>query len=199
MEADYLLAAIPEPVTILKHRLLPFSLGHAKLLRRFGNAFIAGRIPNIGDLLVAVFICSRTYHEGIDGLENTHFTAYRAKWQKLVGKFDFLQTCQSFAKYMREGSRWPELHEPDEGGRTPGAPFIQRVQLILQGRLNHSLEEALNKPWGEALHDYFAFWELEGQIKILSQDDLDSVDSQRAKEIREEILKEYREKGGIDG
>jgi hypothetical protein len=199
MEADYLLAAIPEPVTILGHRLLPFSLGHAKILRRMGNAFATGKAPNLIDLLTAVFTCSRQYHEAVEGLEASAFSAYQEEWNKAIPSFDFLVECQKFAKYMREGSLWPELHDPEEGGRMPGAPFIQRVQLILQGHLNHSVSEALNKPWGEALHDYFAFWELEGQIKILSQDDVDSVTNARAQQIREEILKEFREKGGKNG
>jgi hypothetical protein len=197
MEADYLLAAIPEPVTILGHPLDAFSLGHAKALRRFKNAFAVGGVPTIGDLLTAVFICSRPYRQAISDLKNPELGAYLEDWQKQIGAFDFAQKCTEFKQYIDEANRWPHLHEPEEGGRIPGAPFIQRVQLILQGRLNHSLEEALNKPWGEALHDYFAFWELEGQIKIFGQDDEDHLESEAAQKVRAEILAELKTEEGV--
>lgn len=198
MEADYLAQCLPEPVVILGQRLEPLSLGHVKLLRRIGNAYTeclhpflrpVGN-PTLQDLAFAIFICAQPYAEALCSIENgvkrpgwrgfikSHWTVleFITHWllrvKALDPSFDFPANSAAFMDYLKANSTFPDMHDPsDDDSRAPGAPFIQRVQIILQGRMGASRAEALNTPWGEAVHDYFAYWELEGCAKIMSAED----------------------------
>lgn len=187
MEAEYLNAAFPQRVIILGQSLEPFALGHLRFLLHLQNAFVTSAKPDLMDLLQGVFVCAQkatdaveTYWNGttekrLFGSRRLMFTDYIKAWRKSIGMFDVAETSQNFAQYITNGSTWPKMHNPDEEGRMPGAPFIQRVLLVLEGRLGHTHSEALNKPWGEAMHDYYAYWEIEGSAKILNEDDLEHL------------------------
>jgi hypothetical protein len=182
-EADYLRSAIPEPVVLLGQRLESFSLGHLKLLMRFENAFVtAAAAPELGDLVMGVYICCQDYAGALEGLQDPNLPKLLHKWatqlgggwwQRVLGRsgFDFDQKAAEFARYIRDGSSWPELHDPGRDYRMPGAPFIQRVEIVLRGRLGCTDDSVNNVPWGKAVRDYFAFWEMEGAVKINSPED----------------------------
>ncbi|HWN09770.1 MAG TPA: hypothetical protein VNO50_10965 [Pyrinomonadaceae bacterium] len=181
MNADeYLSAALPETVTLLGQRLMPFSLGHYKRLLRWKNWFVlpiedrADAPPQLHDLIMGVWICCQSWEECTEGLFDRNLHSKLKKWGENVGKFDFAGKCNRFTQYIADGSKWPEVHNPAHSGRSSGSPFVHRVQMILQGKLGHSLSEALNKPWGEAIWDYFGFWEMEGAVQLFSQDDVEN-------------------------
>jgi hypothetical protein len=172
VESDYLEAALPERFIILGQRLRPFSVGHLMLLRRVGNAFVLQTAPGIEDLLSGVLICCQTYEEACESLQDPGLPARLRKWARKLGPFNITLKTEEFARYVRLGSTWPELHDlDDDDRRAPGAPFIQRVRIVLQAKLGLSPSEALDYPWGLAQHDYFAFWELEERCRILNAEE----------------------------
>ncbi len=172
MESDYLEAALPERFVILGQSLRPFSIGHMMWLRRLGNAFVLQTPPGIEDLLSGVLICCQTYAEACESLQDPGLPLRIREWARKLGPFNIALKSQEFARYIRLGSTWPELHDPDdEDRRMPGAPFIQRVRIVLQAKLGLSPTEAFDYPWGLAQHDYFAFWELEERCRILNEEE----------------------------
>lgn len=186
MERDYLAAALPEPFTILGQRLTPFSLGHLLLLRRFGNAFVVpGGAPTIDDLAFAVFVCAQTYEEAAESIAAPDIHKRVDAWGRNLEPFDLAEKLAAFDRYLCAGSRGPDVNEDGQTHRQPGAPFIHRVRMVLQGRLNYSFSDAMNCPWGLALWDYFGFWETEGAVRLFSQEDAERIAA--AKEMREQI------------
>lgn len=186
MERDYLAAALPEPFTILGQRLTPFSLGHLLLLRRFENAFVVpGGAPSIDDLAFAVFVCSQTYEEAAAAIAEPDIHKRVEEWGKSLGPFDLGEKLADFDRYLCAGSTGPDVNEDGQTHRQPGAPFIHRVRMVLQGRLNYSFEEAMNCPWGLALWGYFGFWETEGAVRLFSPEDAERIAA--AKVLREQI------------
>jgi hypothetical protein len=189
MEADYLQAALPEPVVILGQVLKPFSLGHRKILLSKDNAFVRHADPTIGDLVFGVFVCCQTYEECLDSFDRgvvmpqrwlaraLRFDAKRIRvdqwlfeWGKLFNKIDVKAEMLAFADYISKGSLRAREHATDPGP-SMGTCYLQSVQLVLTGKLGHSLSEALNKPWGEAMQDYQAYWEMEGRLQLFSPED----------------------------
>lgn len=186
MEADYLKSAIPEPVTILGQRLQPFSLGHNLILRRFDNAFVAERKPELADLLFAVLICAQDYRSALTSLRDgipvkrwfgskrASYADFIGQWIASLGPFDFIAKAIEFQGYIAAASTCPDLKQPDGETRRLGAPFIERVQIVLQGRLGYSPDEALNLPWAEAIHHYFAYWELEDRCAFITEEEYEA-------------------------
>ena len=177
MAERYLESALPEPVVCLGQRLTPFSVGHLHILTRLESSFVTGGVPTLGDLLLAVFVCAHDYQGGRAAIASGDSTKEIAKWVLSQGDFNPDPEHASFEKYLVDGCLSPELHETEGNQRMPGAPFIQRVRMVLQSKLGFTFEEAMNHPWGLALHDYFAFWELEGAVKIFSSEDQETVDA----------------------
>jgi hypothetical protein len=173
VERDFLEAAIPDRFVILGQRLRPFALGHLMLLRRLGNGFVTAEDASVDDLLQGVFLCCQTFEEGWEALQDPKLPKLIRKWGRKLGPFNIALKIQEFARYIELGSTYPGLHDPDDDSdRMPGAPYIQRVRVVLQSKLGASLSEALNYPWGLAQHDYYCFWELEERARIMNADEV---------------------------
>lgn len=202
MLADYLKAAIPRPVTLLGQRLHPFSRGHLLLLLRHECAFVqAGKTPGVGDLVLGVYVCCHTWEEAPEALEKLT-PAMVVKWGKRLGEFDFDEKARAFLNYIAEGCGKPNVVDEGEGElegmRTPGAPFLEILGLFLREKLHASRSESFNIPLGEALHDYFAYYELKGKCKIHGPDEAKAENAYV--KGRAEILKDMGiEDPGIGG
>src|SRR4051794_3578091 len=109
----YVNATIPDPYTILGLRLRPFSLGHYFLFRRFNCAFGSDNPEGKGgidDLLLALCICSRTYDEFLEFIQDgSQFQKWTARWGKAVVKqikrerdFNMFEKFLLFKRYMNE-------------------------------------------------------------------------------------------------
>ncbi len=188
-EREFYLAALPEPVVLLGQRLNPLSIGHLTLLQRFECAFVTpDKKATLDDLAFAVFICAQTWEEGTASLLDDDLPKKLRQWGKFVAKFRFEEKAGAFQDYLVAGSRGPRLGPCEDSGRLPGAPFLQRVRMILHGKLNYSLSESMNCPWGLALWEYFAFFEMEGAVKLYSAED--AAQHEAALRLREQVVKE---------
>lgn len=193
-EAAFLEAALPEPVTLLRQQLQPYSLGHEMLLQRIGNAFLTRQaMPTVDDLYWGVYICCHTYDEAVAALRQTEeeFKALMAAWQKKVGaisEVELLELMIEFQRYINDGSQCPKFREisrPGQGARRrPGAPAAVALLNCLTGDLHWSRHEALNAPLGLARWHYCAWWERRGNIAITAKDE--AAEIQR---VREEAAK----------
>jgi len=176
---EYLAAAFPPPAVVLGQQLQPFSLGHYLRLLSTDNWFSGqskSSEPDLGDLVQAVWICCQTWEECEAGCADPKLPEKLKIWGRSIlgGRrwwsrrrgFNFFAEAEKLIRYIQAGSTCPKLTEP-KGGETVGAPFIQRVLLLLQAELGHSRLEALDKPWGLAKWDYWAYWEGEGALRIL--------------------------------
>lgn len=188
-ERGFYLATLPEPVVLLGQRLQPLSIGHLTILQRFDCAFVTeGKVATLNDLAFAVFICSQTWEEAKASLLDDALGSKLKRWGKQVGAFKFESKRDAFLQYLIDGSRGPKVNPGEHEGRLPGAPFLQRVRMVLQGRLNYTYSEAMNCPWGLAQWEYFAFWEMEGAVKLYSQED--AAVAARVEELRAKLAAE---------
>lgn len=185
----YVKSAIPEPYTILGVRLRPFSLGSYFLMERFDVGFIdedVDRVGGIPDLLLAIAICSRTYEEFLEFIDNEkEFNKWTKTWGKQVNKqaktdknFNLLYKFMDFEKYMKDGVRVPKYFEGDADGdgKSSGAHWTQCLLLTLTSELGYTQTEALNMPVSKALADYFKWAETKGMVSLMDDDELEMVE-----------------------
>ncbi len=154
MNAGYLLAAIPEPFTILGQRLKPFCLGHDLLFQRFGINFAttSEESPEYADLIAAVLICANTYEGGLSALTSRWLPLKLKVWGYRCGKFDVGAKIKLFQDYIEANTKQPDYWSEREGGsRAPGAPIVQSMKVTMMSEFGMSESDALNTPFSTGI------------------------------------------------
>ncbi len=170
---------IPEPWTILGLKLRTLSLGHILLLERFESAFLGyQRSDNpFEELAMAVFICSSTYEEAVEGMGNPTTPKVFQKWAKKLGVIDIAEKWKLFEEYLRSQelrfeSGLDYVTATEGGTRSMRIPFAHAVRVKLQSRMSFSDVEILNRPWALCVLDYYVLADMEGIIALTDEDKL---------------------------
>lgn len=203
-EQAFLAAAFPEPFRMLGCELRPFAVGHRMLLARLGNRLVTGsERPGVFDLLQALFVCTRDWNSANRKVRTRAFNRWlwrirlRLWLRRLLVRLGILPIASAsvdafisaFADYLRAHSIGPEMAPTsEEGAREPGTPAVQFIVVSLVAYLNHTPDEAMNEIWGRALHDVFAYWELEGRAHLVSEEE------REAHQEHLQLLKELNDK-----
>ncbi len=178
----FLYAIDPEPYTVLGLRLKPFSLGHAILLARHG----CDPVDDYESLITGVTICAHNWDD-FHKLADDKWLPWRMRlWALRVGKFNVIEKIKFFNDYVADAMTAPDIFESNDKPTSKlGAPFFSTLKTTLCAKLGYSRQEALNIPFGEALFDYFTFWEIEGGCEIVGDHDLEM--RQAADDMEEEL------------
>lgn len=178
MNAAYQNAALPEPYRILGRKLLPFSLGHYMLLRRFDCAFIADeeRIPELADLIFGVLICERNYRQG-ERLVNdadafTKASHELGKSNEGIEYLGLIEKIKLFKDYIKDGSQMPPYWNESRETRISGQHWSQSMLVSLMSELGYSRIDALNAPLTQVMADYLALAENNGSIRLMTESEI---------------------------
>ena len=166
LQDDYLKACIPEPYRILGQRLRPFSLGHSFVLNRMGNPFVvadSGRVPSLGDLYFAVWVCRQDYHSVLKGLHNGTFVK-DIKWLKLVS---FLRNTElakiRMAQYIIAAGKPPNIWQSSsKDSKKMTMPYLLWLKFCMMSKLGYTSRDVMNLPLSEAVWLSIAYSESEG-------------------------------------
>lgn len=184
MHAAWFTAAVPDaPVTVLKLRLRPYSLGHEILLTRLESPFVCGGLKNSeadlrAALLLAALVCSQTWEDACRSLHNPFLDLFLRFWRLRlrIGKQNWSGDLIGFVNYIRAGSWMPEVNRPKSGGRALKSPWPFRLAAILMRELNLSESDALNMSMARAAVYYAAIGDLEGMMDLFGAADQAMLD-----------------------
>lgn len=186
----YAEATFPERVWILGRPLQPSCcIGHALLLHRIGSPFVTGHGPEatdevgMGDLLLALYVCSRPWREAAVGIDKRR-TRWLLKcwgWQLRRSNTDaaILRAELQLRDYITQAWDGPDFWEEQErkgARRKSGAPVLASLKAMLCGTFGYSEERALATPIRVALFDTAAWAETQGAIQWVSDGDLADID-----------------------
>lgn len=174
LEGAFLHAALPEPVTILRHPLQPYSLGHEIILRRIGSPFLAasGRFTEEewkAKFFTAIFVCSRSWTAATAGLLDEALPKYFLKMRKVAGKFDLQSKIGEFIDYLRAGRTCPEYRKIRKRGFdtvTLDTPLLARLHFFAVSECGMSNAEAMDCPFGLLHWLYCVALEDRGWVKL---------------------------------
>lgn len=191
LQGDYLKACIPEPFRVLGQRLKPYSLGHAFILNRLGSPFAVDfgkRVPSLGDLYFAIWVCRRKYADAIIGLQNASFVK-DVKWLKLLSRFKNTDVAKVlFTKYIVLSAQVPDIWRSSEkDARTLTMPHLLYLKFIMTSKYGYSVKEVMDIPYGEALWSSLAYSESKGGCTFLTDE------QHNIREMRDQLLKEAQE------
>lgn len=175
---DYLGALLPLPARVLGNRLLPFTLGHRLILERLGNPFVTSGPVEIPDLLTGIIVCTRAPDDAWRALDSWRalWHARTLGWRSRLSGADYLSTCAAFRAYVEDGSRLPSFWQKDNRKRL-AVPLTLLVKVYLQKELGYSHDEAMNRPWGAALHEYCVALSIAGQLDLIDADEAEFVNN----------------------
>lgn len=184
MLAEYVRRHIPEPVVCLGVRLRPYCIGHDLLLYNFHSPLVANKknkkgeslAPELGDLLLGLYICSQTYEDAYRNIAEGKHIRWARDFRKQFHRKPFkpLEEYDFLSRYIAEAIRQPRVYFTEaEGDNTagPGAAFQAVLKVFLMERLHLSPSEALNYPIAVAWYEYSVWLEIRGGARIESAED----------------------------
>jgi hypothetical protein len=164
----------------------PLTLGHCLVLQRHGSPFVPTHRPRHqpnprsgesdilhGDILLAVYVCSRGWREAKRGLErwSGRIAGFRlrcwAQWRVGFREHDIV----AFSEWWRAQWDKPGIVIDDKKTGFRGATAVPI--LISTERLHYgkTFEQALDTLVGEAFWDHALFHEDEGECRITAETD----------------------------
>jgi hypothetical protein len=166
VDGKYLQQVIPDPFTILGLELRPLSIGRLLLLHRFG-LLASGHLKDFPDLVLAVMICSRPVSEVSAFLRSRRLPLAMWLWRKRVGR-NPERMATAFGLFQRYAKR-PQIgvntHDNEPEG-APGAPWLQHLRVELLSKCHWTIGDIEERPYGEAVWDYYTYWENLGKLDI---------------------------------
>ena len=180
-DSKYFNSVIPVPWTILGIRLLPLSIGHLTILHSLHSPFVTDeKAVTIGDLVLAVVICSRTYEEGIKALDSDDLGKQVEKWGKqLRGRgrwfgwfrkpieINWPEKLKMFSDYMSDHLKAPDYSYDPSKSREVKCPIYQMIRVTLLHEMNLTESEVLNRPYAQAMWDYITLKTIQGQVNLI--------------------------------
>jgi len=161
------------PGKVLRKKLRDFSLGHAYLLEALESPFMVGGKVGLGDLAVAVLICSKSFQDARRFLMLPPpllvKKAERFGWRcRLFGvKLD--DEMEGFKEYITAYTETPDAFTKEgEKVRGSSVPLSVRIAWQLMDRMTE--EEAWNCPMSRALTYFTSEAECKGQDFVLEKD-----------------------------
>jgi hypothetical protein len=172
------LAALPAPARVCGIPLRHYSLGHELFLIREHSAFFFGGHVLPGDLLQAIWICASDY-EGCQRSQDSwlylpKLWLLRRAVERSVKRKIFDREVAAFREYRESGCLEFPLSDVVRPGaptpRSPGTPFILRLQQFLMVTLRMGEAEAWDYPVGMAKMRWAAHWEQEAGLEVYNED-----------------------------
>src|SRR5207244_4366241 len=150
-------AALPAPTSCLGLPLRPFSLGHELYLIRESSPLISPTANDctLSDLARAVLICCSSWAE-LRAMPSDWLIGLKLRiCRRAIRKCDLRLHRSGFLAYLEDGSKeFPisEVIKPrsHDAPRTPGTPFLLRLQQWVMTHLRLTESEAWDYPHGLA-------------------------------------------------
>ena len=163
---------------VMFRRLRKLTLGHAMLLEWLESPFVtAERGPGPADCALVIMMCSRSV-ERAERLCRSRWVRWHLR-RFMPLRFQFSVTVFGIVNYLEAYSATPRCWH-GAGGRESGTPFLQGVKVTHMANLNRTESEALALPLPLAVHDYAAYWDLQGTVKIVNAQEEAAMEAARA-------------------
>lgn len=166
-----------ETAIVMGLRLVPFTIGHARLLEFLG----CSTLRDAGDVALAVLVCSRPPERVLGFLRSWWMPLRLWVWRRYLKLWDVEETARQVADYWRRHTELPAMTFPgskDAGQRNP-IPEHQGLRVTLMSRLGYRPEDIDGTPYLQALWDVATLAAQEGRANVLDMTnaDLEAIDS----------------------
>ena len=178
-------------VKVLGKTLRPYCIGHALLLHLLDSPYVSKGKRGDGDLLAAIYVCSRPWQEAAVGLKRKRTKWMLKLWDWQTGRFktgyEMDVASLVFQGYLNNAWTGPQSWEDMEvnetaNGNSAGAPAVLVLKVALCSFLGASHEEALSTPIRQALHEMPTWLEVNGANNLMSDGDVADIENLLARQ-----------------
>ena len=182
---------------ILGRTLKPYLVGHQVILETFECGFAVGAKtpPTFGDLILAVFVCSRTPSQAFRALNSQWLSARLRLWGIPYTFSDPFEKMRMFKKYMDAHTMEPDfwVEEAARGSGGGAVPWGQFLKVKLTSEFGLSPDVAMETRYADALLSYCIVLESKGMIRMFSDFDRDFLEKAKRLEPKlEELARKAR-------
>ena len=151
----------------------PLTLGHVLLLDDLQSPVVRGESFDIGQLMVAVLVCSQSHEESRRDVRKWWMPHY-AKWMGYrCGLLDFTAEAERFSQWFTDQCGGPRIDDGDEKQskrmRPQSAPWFMSKLAMAVGELGLSVEEASAMPMKRLNQLVSALAEVRGDVKFITE------------------------------
>jgi hypothetical protein len=164
-----------ETAEVMGLRLVPFTLGHARLLDHLG----CDQLKDAGDVALTAIVCSRPQHKVMGFLRSWLMPLRLRVWKKYLGAWDAQLAADTLDTYLKRHTELPVVTRPErpDGSRCP-VPHHQILRVILLRRLGYGPHQIDDTLYLQASWDVETLSVLEGRASMLDmcKDTFDHLD-----------------------
>ena len=159
-------AAIPGPVDVGGHKLLPLTYGHVVLMERIGLDDVLEPLEFWG----FIGICTRRFKSACKwvGFYLSPLGQVYYRHKPLPANHD--NVFGQAVTYMQQNLRTPELMTDEgasSGGIRHGAPALQTMRTVALSRLNYNPDTIHDAPFLQLVWDILCYNEQQGGARII--------------------------------
>ena len=177
-------------------KLRPYSIGHALLLARHDSSFALGGPITLGDMVLAVLVCSQTFRDA-QGTLNAWWAKWYVKyWGWHMRKLNIISEAKTFQAYRETGTWLPNINFKLENARMMTAPQAVWLLAFLVKDCGMAPAEALDVPIARANALLYADMDSRGEVNFQSDSEREAV--RMAKQLGLET-EQTEEKGAANG
>lgn len=159
---------LPTRFRVLGYTLVPFTIGHARILDRIA----LGEIDNGASALLCAKLCSMPYQQAERWLVSPmlNLRIWIMTWRRralLASEVEVEKAVKILGEYLDEATRIPRYSTTGSGEKSElGTPFAQHLRATLLSKLNYSPETVDSTTYLQAMWDYVSWMEAEGRLSV---------------------------------
>jgi len=148
------------------------------VLTRFESPFVTGeRQPQFGDLCFAIWVCKKNWIQLMKGVADISFKR-EIRFLKFLARFRSKgKATIVFIQYLTEALKEPNLFfNKVDGAKPTSMNNLHYLKIVLMNKLNKTMIEAMDTPFGEAVYDLAAIGEGEGACGFVTDGDMEAME-----------------------
>lgn len=185
MNGLYEQAMWPEPFTILKRRLRPFSFGHYIILKRFNVCYANDdeKPLTIEDLVFSVYVCSHSYKECETLFYSGKWFDEVYEWSKEFSTEPSLeQAADEFRRYLDHHTIYPLFKNlnNDRSTSKSNGEIYEKIISTVASKQNYKRDDVLELNYARVMYEYLSYMEQQGAISFYSKQDFINLEKFKA-------------------
>jgi hypothetical protein len=159
-------AIAPKAHRCLGISLEPLTLGHIFLLLKFQPHFLDRGCESIGELAVAVLVCSQRWRTSAVDLKKWWIGPLVRFWGWRCRKLKLSEEATRFREYLDANLSPPAITTSLDDSRNPYTPWPFRILSLLTSDFHIGLQDALDMEISFAMCLWASKGDMEGKLKF---------------------------------
>jgi hypothetical protein len=181
MQGAFIQSLTYNPPSVLGRQLKPFSPWHGLLLEAAGSPYLHGGLPDVNDLILGVWICTKSFSEGFRAAADRYAAR---KWGASLKQPQFFSDQAIFTEYISASFLTPQYWQGKEA-KPIRAPYFWHLATFAMRDLHLSEQEAWDVSITRLACYQACVADVSGSKDLMSAEDIKGIEILKADEEKE--------------